>query len=55
MAYQHLQRGGPVLRGGGAGVGARDSKNPAGPTLAFGIGQWRRFLGAPRDDRLNGA
>jgi hypothetical protein len=25
-------------------IGVRDSKNVAGPTLEFGVDQWRRFL-----------
>lgn len=28
----------------GEGFAARDSKNPAGPTLSFELGPWRRFL-----------
>ncbi|MER5263753.1 DUF397 domain-containing protein [Actinosynnema sp. NPDC002837] len=28
----------------GGGVSTRDSKNPAGPTLSFELGPWRRFL-----------
>ncbi|QQQ74631.1 DUF397 domain-containing protein [Saccharothrix sp. 6-C] len=28
----------------GEGVATRDSKNPAGPTLSFPAGEWRKFL-----------
>ncbi|GAA2161533.1 DUF397 domain-containing protein [Actinomadura napierensis] len=26
-------------------IGARDSKDPAGPVLAFALGEWAAFLG----------
>jgi hypothetical protein len=29
-------------------IGVRDSKNVTGPTLEFGVGQWRRFLNISR-------
>lgn len=33
----------------GERVAARDSKNPAGPTLSFGLGEWRTFLAGLKD------
>ncbi|MEU4442867.1 DUF397 domain-containing protein [Actinosynnema sp. NPDC050801] len=33
----------------GEGIAMRDSKNPAGPTLSFTIGQWRSFLAGLED------
>jgi len=35
----------------GETVAARDSKNPAGPTLSFPVGEWRRFLAGLDNDR----
>ncbi|GAB2550832.1 DUF397 domain-containing protein [Nocardia heshunensis] len=39
---------------GGGAVGVRDSKNPTGPVLVFGAGQWDSFaneVAAGRFDR----
>ncbi|PSL53072.1 uncharacterized protein DUF397 [Saccharothrix carnea] len=33
----------------GEGVATRDSKNPAGPTLSFPMGEWRKFLAGLKD------
>lgn len=33
-------------------VAVRDSKNPTGPALVFGVGEWRRFTTQMKDDRL---
>jgi hypothetical protein len=33
----------------GEGFALRDSKNPAGPTLSFTIGQWQSFLAGLED------
>lgn len=35
-------------------VGVRDSKNPAGPALAFGPAEWDSFVGGLAADRLGG-
>ncbi|RFU40020.1 DUF397 domain-containing protein [Actinomadura logoneensis] len=37
-----------ALRGARA-VAARDSKDPGGPVLAFGVGTWSAFLGCVKD------
>jgi hypothetical protein len=34
---------------GGPGVGVRDSKNTAGPLLAFPADQWLGFVGSVRE------
>ncbi|MDT3439782.1 MULTISPECIES: DUF397 domain-containing protein [unclassified Pseudofrankia] len=37
----------------GHGVAVRDSKNPAGPVLAFSAAEWDAFLSGARDGEFN--
>jgi hypothetical protein len=38
---------------GGPVVAVRDSKNPDGPVLVFGAGEWRAFVAGITADGLN--
>ncbi len=40
-----------VARAPGAGIAVRDSKDPAGPRLAFTPDHWRAFLRQVKDGR----
>jgi hypothetical protein len=37
----------------GSGIAVRDSKNPGGPVLAFGAGEWRAFVAGITAGRLD--
>ncbi len=59
-AWRKSQRSGPysdncveVAAIPGGGVAMRDSKDPAGPVLAFTPGEWDAFVGGARDGNFD--